>query len=138
MAELEFSDGEKWLTKYLRGRIDDEAITVTNREPDSKKLPSGLYVVVRYDGGEKLSLVTEASSFGVTVTGTANDTSGEDAGNLARDVYRYITHCPEAPRPNPFAVCTYSTGPVRVVWDTPRPRRYMTFTLTQVGYPVGN
>lgn len=127
IPDVEFPDPELWLCWHIRAWLADSTVRVTNEWPEP--LPPGRVVVVRYDGGTQTSYITEDSQYGFTVLGGLND-SEQDVINLARSVRKFVVNCWGVA--GPFANCSNSSGPVRVVIEQRR-ARYFTATLTAVG-----
>ena len=129
--DLGADDLELWLTGYLRGwlRAHGDATTfVSNVDPPR---PRPWQVRVRYDGGTSASQVTEASRFGLTVTGPDTDTTGKLTADLARLVRRGIVNIPLTDPANPVVRVDDAPRFVRVLGgDTERPTRYASVTLT--------
>ena len=95
------------------------------------KAPRDFQVRVRYDGGTSASQVTEASRFGLTVTGPDTDTTGKLTADLARLVRRGIINIPLADPASPVVRVDDVPRFVRVLGgDTERPTRYASVTLT--------
>ena len=123
-------DLELWLTGYLRGWLatSGRQVFVSNVDPPR---PRDFQVRVRYDGGTSASQVTEASRFGLTVTGPDTDTTGKLTADLARLVRRGIVNIPLTDPANPVVRVDDVPRFVRVLGgDTERPTRYASVTLT--------
>lgn len=124
-------DLELWLTGYLRGWLASQGrpgVFVSNTDPPE---PREWQVRVRYDGGDPESQVTEASRFGVTVTGPEADATGQQTGDLARLVRLGLVSLPLADRANPVVRVDDVPRFVRVLGgDTSRPSRYASVVLT--------
>lgn len=131
-------DMELFLTGYLRERLRDRgmAIQVSNKEPDSLKLPlTKPLIVVRDDGGLQESRISYQASIGVSVlAGTRkNDRAAND---LARIVYAILTNTEIVYAPgSPITVVDVEgcTRPVPVVESLDVSRRYMTLSYGAVG-----
>lgn len=130
IPDVDFPDPELWLCGHIRTRLADSAVLVTNEWPEP--LPPGRLVIVRYDGGTQTSYVTEESQYGFTVVGKLTD-SEQEVVNLARLVRRFVVNCWGVA--GPFANCSTSSGPARVVLEQRR-ARYFTASLTAVASPA--
>lgn len=131
-------DMELFLTGYLRGCLRDRGmpIQVSNKEPDSLKLPlSKPLIVVRDDGGLQESRISYQANIGVSVlAGTRKN--DRPANDLARIVYAILTS-PEivSASDSPITVVDIEgcTRPIPVVEELDVSRRYMTLTYGAVG-----
>lgn len=133
-------DLELWLTGFTRGFLaaDGLAADVSNKEPAEGDFPEAV-VVIRDDGGAKLSLITSQRSVGVSVL-AGTRLWDKPAKDLARVVFSVLTDddlpivggssCPIASVDEHF-------GPYTVAESQDRTRVYFTVTYTVVGSPVG-
>lgn len=126
-----FGDLEVWLCGHLRAGLSapsGHTLVVDVREPAPR--PAGFIVLVRVDGSDQVSLVTEEVSVGVRLIGPDSDVLGQLTGQLARQVRQLIA---SAAQPGPGVPVTFvaaSRGPYRVVnTDHARPEWYQTADL---------
>ena len=136
--DLGADDLELWFTGYLRGWLqahDDATTFVSNVDPKASR---EFQVRVRYDGGDPDSVLTEVSTFGITVTGPDSDGAGKRTSDKAALVRRGIIEIPLEDRGNPVVRVDSVPRFVRVLGgDTSRPTRYCTITLvTLANQPV--
>ena len=127
---LAADDLELWFTGYLRGWLqahDDATTFVSNVDP---KAPRDFQVRVRYDGGGPDSVLTEVSTFGITVTGPDSDSTGKRTSDKAALVRRGIIEIPLEDRSNPVVRVDSVPRLARVLGpDVSRPTRYCSVTL---------
>ena len=128
--DLGADDLELWLAGYLRGWLqahDDATTFVSNVDP---KAPREFQVRVRYDGGDPDSVLTEVSTFGITVTGPDSDGTGRRTSDKATLVRRGIIEIPLEDLSNPVVRVDSVPRFARVLGgDTSRPTRYCTIAL---------
>ena len=122
-----------WLRAKLAARFEPvcASVMVSNVEPGST-WPSKL-VVVRDDGGDDTSAVTDERSIGVRVyAGSMSDPT--DAIQLAHIVRSLLWQCPAVEPGNPVAAVTRLSSPIAVHDNQHAPAcRYITGDLVVVG-----
>ncbi|WP_223149220.1 hypothetical protein [Changpingibacter yushuensis] len=131
-------DMELWLCAYLRSVLADEGVDaqVSNKEPDSLKLPlSKPLVVIRDDSGTRQSAVTFDRSIGVSIlAGTRQDDKASN--DLARRIAGILSDDEIAMVPgSPIAAVDWDgcNGPYAVTETLNVARRYLTVQYTVVG-----
>jgi hypothetical protein len=129
---------ELWLCAYLRSVLADEGfeVQVSNKEPDSLKLPlSKPLVVIRDDSGTRQSAVTFDRSIGVSIlAGTRQDDKASN--DLARRIVGILSDDEIAMVPgSPIAAVDWDgcNGPYAVTETLDVARRYLTVQYTVVG-----
>lgn len=138
MAVVSAPDMELWLCGWLRAQLKQRGhdVQVSNKEPASLKQPlKRPLVVIRDDGGPRVSHVTFNRSFGVSVlAGTRqNDKPVNDLARLVAALLQcdeiYLTD------DSPVASVEFSgcNGPYPVVEPGDVGRRYLTVEYTVAG-----
>ncbi len=138
MTRVTAPDMELWLCAYLRSVLADEGVDaqVSNKEPDSLKLPlSKPLVVIRDDSGTRQSAVTFDRSIGVSIlAGTRQDDKASN--DLARRIAGILSDDEIAMVPgSPIAAVDWDgcNGPYAVTETLNVARRYLTVQYTVVG-----
>jgi len=136
-TEPEWPDLEQWLIAMLSTSIiSPEAgasVWIDVDEP-LEQSDAGYVVIVRYDGGGRLGVVTEQARIGIRVRGPNTDLGRARRGGLARQIKRLIATCPAPGRACPLAAVTDQNGPYRTSrTDAERPENYQTAELIIAG-----
>lgn len=112
-----------WVRSALAGRPESSAsqVWVDRVTPNPRR---ARMVIVRYDGGPRVDLVTSAARLGVNVWAETE----QDATDLARLVEGLLLSVRGV---GPVSSVNSQSGPVLIADD--QPRRYMTFELFMRG-----
>lgn len=131
-ADVIFPDIELWATGYLRSELaarpetyaDD--VFVSNAVPANRR---ARMVIVRRDGGPRLTVATEAARLGVRVWSPTE----QNASDLARLVRALLWASPDG---NPVVSARDFAGPTAVADESGVPMRYFTLELIVRGTPL--
>jgi len=109
--------GEKW-----------SGALVTPTWSDQELAKVDWAVVVRNDGGQDSSVISQNVSLGVTCMGPRCDTEDDEIAceRLAQTVAAIIRDCARPGDVNPFAGCTDMNGPYPIPSENGRPAYYLT------------
>lgn len=131
-ADVIFPDVELWATSYLRDELATRpesyasSVFVSNTVPASRR---SRMVVVRRDGGPRLSVATEAARLGVRVWAATE----QDASDLARLVRSLLWISPDG---DPVCAARDFAGPTPIADESGVPMRYFTVELIVRGTPL--
>lgn len=130
-SDVVFPDVELWTTTYLRAALAARpesyaAAHVDNKVPNPRR---DRMVIVRRDGGPRVSTVTEAARLAVRVWAPTE----KAANDLSRLVRALLTVAADG---NPVCRVTDLSGPVAVPDESGQPLRYFTLELTVRGVPL--
>jgi len=130
-ANVIFPDVELWATTFLRAALAarPESFSnayVSNAVPQSRR---DRMVIVRRDGGPRVTVATEAARLGVRVWGKTE----KDVTDLTRLVRALLTNAADG---NPVCRVEDLSGPSAVPDESGQPLRFFTLELTVRGIPL--
>ena len=130
-ANVVFPDVELWAATYLRAALGARPESfadayVSNAVPNPRR---DRMVIVRRDGGPRVSAATEAARMGVRVFAK----SEQDATDLARLVRALLWIAPDG---DPVCAVRDLSGPSAVADESGQPLRYFTLEIVVRGVPL--
>ncbi len=126
-----------WFRAKLAARPEEycQNVVVDRVEPSPPRAFPERLLVVRSDGGTRMSVVSDEASVGLSVL-AGTKLLPKDAVDLAKMVRALCEMLPAVEPGNPVAALVNATGPVAVDEAQDRSRQYITLDLAVAGLPL--